>query len=322
MRRSLAVLIILWVLGAGLIGHALAQTYPLVSGEAITGEPIGPDAHGVVFKKPDGTFTPRVAWTNFTEAALKQLLAAAPKSKPYIEPLLDLEEEAAATKKVQREITIKPPPQLDRLNAKAGMGALFQSPLSAFLLFVLYLANVYAGFEIAAYRRFNPLLVCGVAAVAPVVGPILFLCLPTQVDNQTEAEAAPEAVAETVGAPQAEGAVADAPVEAAPATAPTAPAAPAAPKLPPPIIYSRGQTMFNRRFFETKLAGFLRMVPSEAEKDMVIHIKSARGEYAGTRISRILPNELTLQVTKAGASTDVLIPYTEIQEVQIRHKDA
>ena len=77
----------------------------------------------------------------------------------------------------------------------------------------------------------------------------------------------------------------------------------------------------NRRFFETKMAGFMRMVPSDAEKDMLIHLKSSRGQYIGTRIVRLMPNELYLHVAKAGASQDVMVPYNEIAEIQIRHKD-
>ena len=100
------------------------------------------------------------------------------------------------------------------------------------------------------------------------------------------------------------------------------PAAESAHRLPPPTVYQRGQTTFNRRFFETKLSGFLRVIPSEAEKDMLIHIKSARGEYVGSRLSRVMPNELYLQISKGGASSDVIIPFNDISEVQIRHKDA
>ena len=91
--------------------------------------------------------------------------------------------------------------------------------------------------------------------------------------------------------------------------------------MPPPTVYQRGVTSFNRRFFETKFAGFLRMVPGEAEKDMVISIRSARGGHVGQRIARIQPNELYLQVNKAGVSSEVMIPYAEITEVQVRHKD-
>src|SRR5205085_948063 len=40
------------------------------------------------------------------------------------------------------------------------------------------------------------------------------------------------------------------------------PAPVAAPRHPPPTVYQRGHTTFNRRFFETKLSGFMRIVPS------------------------------------------------------------
>ncbi len=80
--------------------------------------------------------------------------------------------------------------------------------------------------------------------------------------------------------------------------------------------------MFNRRFFETKLAGFLRIVPSEAEKDLLVHVKSSRGEFVGHRISKLQPGELVLQYRKGDASSEITIPYTEISEIQVRHKDA
>jgi hypothetical protein len=55
---------------------------------------------------------------------------------------------------------------------------------------------------------------------------------------------------------------------------------------------------------------------------MVLVIKSARGQYVGERISRIASNDLHLQVRKGLASEEVAIPFTEIQEVQLKHKDA
>ena len=98
-------------------------------------------------------------------------------------------------------------------------------------------------------------------------------------------------------------------------------AAPAAPSLPEPVIFRRGEFSFNRRFFETKLAGFFRLVPSEADKDMVVYIKASRGEFTGRRIVRITPSELFLQVFNNNATADEMIPFTEVLEVQVRHKD-
>ena len=154
-----------------------------------------------------------------------------------------------------------------------------------------------------------------------MIGPIIFLSLPTRIVptalELAQQQAAEEELVEAGEIAEA-GAAVHAPSHAAPPAAPAA----SAPRLPPATVYQRGQTTFNRRFFETKLSGFLRVVPSEAEKDMVVHIRSSRGEHTGQRISRVMPNELSLQVHKGGASAEVIIPYGEIQEVQIRHKEA
>jgi hypothetical protein len=104
--------------------------------------------------------------------------------------------------------------------------------------------------------------------------------------------------------------------------APNAPAAAPAPDWPEPIIFQRGDFSFNRRFFETKFANFCRLVPSHAEKDLVLVIESSRGRFVGRRIIRITPNELYLQVAANNATADEMIPFTEIAEVQIRHKDS
>ncbi len=94
------------------------------------------------------------------------------------------------------------------------------------------------------------------------------------------------------------------------------------PSLPPTTTFQRGQFTFNRRFFETKFPGFFGVVRRDADKDMVLVIKSARGQYVGQRISRIAANDLHLQVQRGPASEEVMIPFQEIQQIQLRHKDA
>ena len=295
--------------------HSYAADYQLVTGETLTGEPLAPDTRGVIIKRADGSLSERVSWTNFSQAALQELAKALPKQQKLLEPFL-IEDEPEPVKKARQEIRFTAPPRIDRPDLKAGLGALFGSPLSLSLLLLVYLANLYAAYEISLFRNYPLPLVIGVAAVAPVVGPLIFLCMPTHIpreETQEVLEHTPEqiayehaAVAEHEGEHQEAG---HAPGHAAPAhNAAT--------------VYQRGSTMFNRRFFETKMSGFLRMVPGEAEKDMIIFIKSARGEHIGQRLSKVLQNELYLQVLKAGASSDVAIPYSEIYEVQIRHKDA
>jgi hypothetical protein len=317
MIRQLAMVLLAAVLGAGLPSRALAEKYQLLNGSTLEGEPISFDTRGVVLKLSNGEFAPREAWTNFTQAALKQL-AANPKAKPFLEPFLEEDDEPEPLKRAAVELKLKPVPRLDRPNPKTN--SLFASPISVLAFLLLYLANLYAGLEIARYRRQPPGLVCGVAAVAPVIGPIVFLSLPARLMF------APEEPAYTPGheapppseaaATPADSSAAATPDQAGQAAPPEVAAAP-----PPPTIYRRPHTTFNRRFFETKLAGFLRVVPSDAEKDLVVCISSTRGNYVGQRIIRIMPSELMLLVKKGDASSDVLIPFNEIFEVQVRHRD-
>lgn len=322
-----------------------AATYTLSTGEAITAEPFDINKDGVVFRHADGRVTPRVAWTNFTEGALKEF-AQNPKARNFVSVFLESPEDEV---RVKKEINVKVPPRLGRPVARSAMGALFASPLSIALVVLVYLANLYGAYEIAIYRRYPLAMVIGAAAIVPFAAPIVFLCLPTRTE-----EAAPEEAAAPAPPPEAPphrpipaappprpaasytpparfsvptqqsapAAATETQAEEAPAEEPAPAPAPASPKLPEPVVYKRGQTMFNRRFFETKLSGFLRMVPSDAERDMVINIKSARGEYVGNRISKLQPEDLTLQFHRGSASSDVTIPFTEIQEVTIRHKDA
>src|SRR5437773_8345943 len=92
----------------------------------------------------------------------------------------------------------------------------------------------------------------------------------------------------------------------------------AATTLPATPTFQRGQFTFNRRFFETKFPGFFGVIRRDADKDMVLFVRSARGQFVGQRISRIAANDLHLEVHKGHASEEVMIPFTEIQEIQLR----
>ena len=87
------------------------------------------------------------------------------------------------------------------------------------------------------------------------------------------------------------------------------------------MTFKKGEFTFNRRFFETKMPGFFRVVPSEADRDKVVVIRAVRGEFTGRRITNINQTELYLQVFKDSATADEMIPFSEILEVQLKHKD-
>jgi hypothetical protein len=322
--------IVLGLVAFGLAGAMLcpasAATFQLNTGESIEGEPVFPGVNkdGIVFKKSDGTFAPRVGWTNLSQTALRQLATNA-RAKPFVDGLLEPEDvDPTGREKAALEIKSKIPDRLERPDPAAGFGALLSSSITLLGLILIYLANVYAGYEVGVFRNYHPALTSGVAAVVPILGPIIFACLPTRIQKSHDelaaeamaahkaAQAAHEAALASANAPSPEELAA---LEAAAAEAAARAAAAAGPQI---IAYTRGQTTFNRRFFETKFAGFLRMVPGEAERDKVIYIKSARGEHVGPRLSRIQPNELYLQVRDGGATADVMIPFNEIYEVQVR----
>jgi hypothetical protein len=164
-----------------------------------------------------------------------------------------------------------------------------------------------------------------------LLSPIIFLWLPAQ-RRSLEEEEAYQAETTVTEAPSfvVPGTPAATP-EAAPTGSPgdtgglklhhDAPAAAGAP-LPPTQVFQRGAFMFNRRFFETKFTGFFGVVRRDADKDMVLVIKAARGEYVAERVSRISANDLHAQVRKGQATEEVVIPFTEIQEVKLKHKDS
>jgi hypothetical protein len=317
-------------------GTVWAGSYTLIDGTRIEGDPISETDNGVVFHTADGTDLERIPFDKLTQDSIRELLAKATtaREKGLLEPLLD---ELPQEKPQPKEIVVKPVQTPDRPKAHLGIMAVFASPVGLMILLILYGANLFAAYEVAVYRNQPLSTVCGLAAVPffGVLSPIIFLAMPNRLDEgvvdeepQTRFRATPPPTAVSANLPEEMPEAGSAEHPAAPAQASGAARHPAVPLLqemtpvlPEPIIFQRGNFSFNRRFFETKLAGFFRLVPSEADKDMVIHIKSGRGDFTGRRITRITPTELYLQVFHGNATADEMIPFVEVLEVQVRHKD-
>src|SRR4051812_16265574 len=107
-----------------------------------------------------------------------------------VEPLIEVSE---ADRLKQSVIEPKTVPRLPRPEVHSLLGAMFSSSTGVFVLLLLYAANLYAAFEVAIFRARPIALVCGVSAIAPLVGPILFLSLPTQLPppEATDGQPAP-----------------------------------------------------------------------------------------------------------------------------------
>jgi hypothetical protein len=316
-------------------GSLHADTYQLTSGETVNGEVLPTSANdaGVSVKVGEGEYK-KVPWDSFSQEDLRKFRDN-PKLANFVEPFIVITAEERAKK---TEVpNLKQPTRLPRPAAQSLFGALFSSGLGLFLLLVVYGATIFAGYEVAIFRAQPVPLVAGLSAI-PLLGvlaPIIFLAMPTKVQSieqtwETQPATrpqAPEAVNPMQGeAPQHSAGhpaglrLAD--TAPSPTATPSAATAEAKPTLPATQTFARGQFTFNRRFIETKFAGFFGMVRHGADKDMVLVVKAARGVYTCNRISRIAANDFHVEVHAGHASEEIMIPFQEIKEIQLKHKDA
>lgn len=312
-------IIFVLLLATGLAGELCAETYKMANGETMTGEALLSSANdqGLQIKLGEGKYE-RVPWPNFAQEELKKF-AQNPKLEPYVEPLIEITQEERLKK---TEVVIKQPQRLPQPAAQSLIGAMFSSGLGLFILALIYAANIYAGYEVAIFRAQSVPLVCGVSAVAPIVGPIAFLSMRT---NLPPSEPAVEMVPAEGAVAGGEHAAKDDSVNPMLAEGAAHPAGlkihtePEEKAETKPTVYQRGQFTFNRRFFETKFPHFFAAVRREEDRHLVLVIKSPRGEYVGERISRIAANDLHLEVHPHGrAVEEVMIPFQEIQEIRLQ----
>jgi hypothetical protein len=304
------------ILSLGLCGGfaavSRADTFQLIDGTPVSGDIVLFNEGGITLRTASGSYT-NVVWPKFSQDSLKQL-AQNPKIKPLAEAFIETPPARPRNMVIQIQDVSRPalPPK------ESLFAALLSSSVGFVALLLIYAANVYAGYEIAIVRARPIGLVMGVSAVLPILGPIIFLCLPMPQETAPAEEPSPaEQHAFTVpgGAPAGGG----------PATGGihvTGAAAARATGHPEAQVFQRGQFMFNRRFFETKFSGFFSVVRRPAEKDLVLVIKAGRNQLVAQRITRIAANEAYFEVAQGGGRQEVMVPFADIQEIQLKHKDA
>ena len=320
--RRIVITLVGWL--AMIASVATAGIFPLTDGTRIVGSIDSVGDKGVVFTLETGEASSRIEWDKFTPEALKELMAEAKTEtdRTRLQPLIEsIPQETAKP----AAIVIKPLQRPDRPKRGGDIFALFGSPVGWLILLALYGANLFAAYEVCIYRHQPAATVCGLAAIPffGVLSPIIYGAMPTRLPPpEIPVPAAPvEEAAPSSEAAAVERAPTSSKAPRMPSRAPS-PAPATAAALPEPIVFQRGEFSFNRRFFETKFTGFFRVIPTEAEKDLVLVIKASRGEFVGNRISRITPNEVYLQVVNNNISAEEMIPFAEIAEVQVRHKDS
>ncbi|MSU26649.1 MAG: hypothetical protein EXS27_01890 [Pedosphaera sp.] len=347
-----------------LAGMALAAEFTefkFKDGTSVKGEAIGPKERDVVIKDTDGKFLPRTAWTNFTQETLKEF-AKNPKMRQYVELLI--EDAAPATAVAGGEINIpevvvakrdwkQPKDVTDKRVVPKNpsmIAGMFGTGVGWFSMLVVYAGIIYAGFEVAAYRRRPKQLVMGLSAI-PIFGffaPIAFLCMPAvkrleETKPNSVAQAAAIAAAAAAQKPEEKPAfpgkkkpglalgkkVDDAGHAPAPVAAPVAVASPV--KAPAPaatpameaVVYRRGETNINKRFIETKFAGFFKAVLGPAEKEMwVVWVTATGGEFWSKRIVSISQTDVVVNCPQeSGGTLDETIQIAGIQEIHLRPRE-
>jgi hypothetical protein len=288
---------------------ARADTYTLADNTSVTGDIVTFDDIGIKFRTPDDKYTDRISWTKFSQDSLKKL-AKNPRIQPLVEPFIEIPRKPRSPR---AEIHIHDVTRLDLPPKQSLIGALFSSSVGLFALLLIYAANIYSGYEIAVVRARPKGLVMGVAAVLPILGPIIFLAMPVQMQSAPAEEMVAEADPAGFAVPGQPVGEVQVTAEAAAGAAPT----PAAGQS-----FKRGQFTFNRRFVETKFSGFFGAIRHGAEKNQIMLLRTGSGQFTVERITRIASSDVHLEVTQGGSVKEIMVPFADIQEIQIKPKNA
>jgi hypothetical protein len=85
-------------------------------------------------------------------------------------------------------------------------------------------------------------------------------------------------------------------------------------------VFKRGQFTFNRRFMESKFAGYLSEVRSAADANTTLLVKTTSSQSLVERIVSIGASEMQVEVALGEIRQAVTIPFADIQEIQIKSK--
>lgn len=305
----------------------LEGTFQKVDGTEIVGATINYKAEGVTFRYTEGPnaghFTSRIPWEDFTIETLKFFLTD-PETRGIYQVRMALpasEIDASVVEALERP---KPPPVIISGDSRPGRpyaGIPMRSAMlgggGLMLSLVLLLANLYAAYEIALFRRMPAVALCGASIFLPVIAPVVALCCPTMARRPRVVDTPVDDVeleSDSVEIVE-EFELADAVVVETASQAPVA--------LPATQVFGRGQFNLNRRFIETKFAGFFRAVPGENERDMELVFVTGAFAVATRRILKATQSEIVIEAaTEEGGMMEYAINLGEIEEVRLKHQDA
>jgi len=279
-----------------------ADNFTLADGSSLSGEIVKFDDHDAMVHTSTDGYT-NIAWPQFSQDTLKQL-AGNPKYGAYAAPFINPEAGSSAKEiKVNYEQPVKLPEH------PSIFGGLFGSSLGLFILFIVYAANLYAAFEIAVVRGKPVGVVMGLSAVLPIVGPIIFLAQPMKAQSTAEAPA-------TEATPAAGGSAVPPPPNASPEEIQIVSASwQQQEEKKQPQIFARGKFTLNKRFIETKFAGFIGEPKGDA-KNFNMEIKTSKETVAVECIKQVGPTEAIVETPNG----QVTVAFADMQEIKLNPK--
>ena len=294
MRKTFFILSLWFATVAGVIG---AENLALTDGTTVSGEIVKADENILILRLPGETYSAtNISWLHLSQDALKSL-ADNLKTRAYVAPFI---QHSSAP-----EIRTTPITRLTLPEHPSLFGGLAKSSVGLFILLALYAANLYAGYEVAVVRGRPIAVVMSLAAVLPVVGPIIFLAMPVKMEAPPEETAEAKAAGEPP--PPEEIQIAEASWQK-----PEHPQA-------QPQVFARGKFTFNKRFIETKFADFIGGATGELAKNYTLEIATTQERFVIVRITQINTDAVVFDAVQRGTVTVTL---AEIQEIILNPKSA
>jgi hypothetical protein len=303
-RKFLTVLGLWLGLTAGVYA---ADTYTLADGSTLSGDIVKSDDHDAMVHTSGDTYT-NIAWPQFSQDSLKQL-SSNPKYAAWVSPFIappPANHNSQANIAVHQE-RLKSPAELQ----SSLFGGLFHSSLGLFILLLVYAANLYAAFEISIVRGKPMGAVMGLSAILPIVGPIIFVAQPLKAPEEAPVEEMPPDGGPPVtpgasgGAGQGQG-TDDIQIVSASWQGSQEE------KKPQPQIFARGKFTLNKRFIETKFAGFIGELKGDG-KNFNMELKTLKSTIAVECIKQVGQADAIVE-TPTGQMT---VPFSDIQEIKL-----
>ncbi len=293
------------------LASAAEVNVSLTDGALFQGELIKFDDNGVQLRMGE-TFT-NLQWGSLSQESLKQLVQ---------NPMQNIKKQTIASLAgpfIEPEVSQRPPKpeikinevrgRLDRPENPSILGGLVKSSVGKFILFILFLANLYAAYEISIVKARPVAQVMGVAAVLPIIGPIIFLIMPMVVHQQEDQVELAAPAGTQAAAVQAHAENPEIQIGEASWKQPEVKKAEAQ-------VFARGKFTFNKRFIETKFAGFMGTEPKGDALKFGLEVKSSAAHFAADRIAQVGAAEAIFET----AQGQVTVPFADILEIKLNPK--